>query len=385
MLILLLVATLVATAVLSGVLWRGSRSLDSLVASPWPRQPPRVTIIVAARNEGANIEPAMRSLLDQRGLAIDYEVIAVDDRSEDDTGQVLAQLASEDDRLTLVTVESLPDGWLGKNHALWQGAQRAQGDWLLFTDADIVMAPETVARAVGRAEKDGLEHVTAMPAITAPSPWLRIMIIQFAISFLAFFRPWRLSHDPKCFAGIGAFNLVAAPAYEQVGGHGAIALTPVDDILLARLLRRGGAASRLVVGNSLLRVAWYPDARSMIRAFHKNGFAAFDYRLSRLAAATGVYALLGLLPWLALLIPDPATQLAAGASVAVAVLLQAWFARESGWPWYTALLAPAGTAMILWMWWRAVVVTLRQGGIDWRGTHYPLAQLRAHHDRIRWA
>jgi glycosyltransferase involved in cell wall biosynthesis len=385
MLNLLLVAVFMATAALSGMLWRGMQSLESLAASPWPTTPPRVTIIVAARNEGATIEPAMRSLLAQRGLADDFEVIAVNDRSEDDTGEVLSRLAAEDDRLTVVTVEALPEGWLGKNHALWQGAQRAQGNWLLFTDADVVMTPEAVARAVARAERDALQHVTAMPAITATSPWLRIMIIQFAISFLAFFRPWRLNHDPTCFAGIGAFNLVAAPAYERVGGHSAIALTPVDDILLGRLLRRGGAASRLVFGDDLLRVAWYPDARSMIRAFHKNGFAAFDYRLSRLITATALYALLGLVPWLALLVPDPATQLVAGGTVAIAVLLQAWFARESGWPWHTALLSPAGTAMILWMWWRAVVLTLRHGGIDWRGTHYSLAALREHHDRIRWS
>ncbi len=384
MLTLLLVAILSVTAALAVGLWRGSYRLAHLAASPWPTRAPHVDLIVAARNEAATIEPALRSMLAQGGLAGPSRVIAINDRSEDDTGGILERLASEYDHLSVIHIDSLPTGWLGKNHALWVGAGEAAGDWLVFTDADVTMAPETIARAVGRAQHQGLQHITAMPTITAHSPWLRIIIVQFAISFLGFFRPWRMDRDPKCFAGIGAFNLVEAATYHRVGGHQAIALTPLDDILLGRLLRRGGAQARLLYGDDLLRLVWYPDAVSMIRAFSKNGFAAFDYRMTRLIAATALYLGVGLLPWLAVLIPGATHQLVAAATVAIALWLQGWFAHHSHWPWQTALLAPVGTVLIIWMWWRAALITLRHGGISWRGTHYSLAELRSHHDRIDW-
>lgn len=380
-----LAAVLLVTAFVAWRLWRGVRRLPELTLAPWPRQRPRVTIVVAARNEGDTLAPALRSLLAQRGLDPASRVIVVNDRSEDDTAAVLDGIAADDDRLRVEAVESLPEGWLGKNHALWFGAGRADGDWLLFTDADVIMEPEAVARAVGMAEANDLHHVAAMPTIIAPSPLLRIIIIQFAVSFLAFFRPWRLPHDQRCFTGIGAFNLVSAATYRAAGGHRAIALTPLDDILLGRLLRRTGARSRLALGNELMRITWYRDTRSMIRAFRKNGFAAFDYRVSRLVAATGLYLILGLAPWGALLFPAPPVQLLAAMSIGVQLALQAWFVRRSGWPAATALLAPLGTVLIIWMWWRAAVLTLWHGGIEWRGTYYPLDQLRAHHDRVRWS
>ena len=383
---LILGTVLLTTLALAVGLWRGANRLEHLAASPWPTRAPHVTVVVAARNEGTTIEPAVRSMLSQRGLAPESRVIAVNDRSEDDTGAVLDRLATEHDQLIVRHIEALPTGWLGKNHALWTGAQEADGDWLLFTDADVVMGPETIARAAGRAQHQGLQHITAMPSITAQSPLLRIMIIQFAISFLAFFRPWRMAYDASSFAGIGAFNLVDAATYHRVDGHRAIALTPLDDILLGRLLRHGGADARLVFGDDLLRLVWYPDASSMIRAFNKNGFAAFDYRITRLAAATGLYLGVGVLPWLALLIPGATSQLVAGATVAIAIWLQAWFAHQNGWPWHTALLAPVGTTLLIWMWWRAALITLYQGGVSWRGTHYRLAELREHHERLdgRW-
>lgn len=382
---IILAAVAIVSAYLAWRLWHGLESLAHLVDSPRPSRPPRVDVIVAARNEGHTIEPAMRSLLAQGGLDSRSRVIAVNDRSEDDTGEVLARIAASDDRLHVITIDTLPDGWLGKNYALWRGAREADGDWLLFTDADVLMDPGVITRAAGLAEAKGLQHLTAMPELIAASPLLRIMIIQFAISFLAVFRPWRLPDDQRCFTGLGAFNLVDAAAYRRVDGHRAIALTPLDDILLARLLRRGGAASRLVIGDGLLRVAWYPNARTMIRAFRKNGFAAFDYRVSRLVAATGLYLVLGLLPWVALLIPDAWVRGLAALAVAIQLALQGWLARRSGWPVATAALAPLGTALIIWMWWRASVTTLWQGGIEWRGTRYPLARLRAHHERIRWS
>jgi len=382
MLTLILLAVLVMTATLAVVLWRGIRRLDHLITSPLPSQPPRVSIVVAARNEGTSIEPAMRSLLNQSELDADSEVIAINDRSEDDTGEILARMAKEDQRLRVIAIEAVPEGWLGKNHALWQGAREARGDWLLFTDADVVMGSEAVARGVGYGESHQLHHVTAVPAVTASSPLLRILILQFAISFMGFFRPWRMADDRRCYAGIGAFNLVDAASYRAVDGHRSIALTPLDDVLLGRRLRRNGARSRMLDGQGALQLQWYPDARHMIRGLRKNGFAAFDYRVSRLIAATAIYAVMGLLPWLALAAPEASDQWLAAANVAMATGLQAWFAERSGWPWYTALLSPMGTAIIIWAWWRAAMLTLWEGGIDWRGTRYPLGALRAQHDDI---
>jgi cellulose synthase/poly-beta-1,6-N-acetylglucosamine synthase-like glycosyltransferase len=256
------VATLILVMVAALDLLRGNRSVRALRDLPPDPAPglPRVSIIVAARNEQRNIRRALQSLL---ALAYpDYELIVVDDRSDDDTGGILDDMATGRSRLKVIHVDDLPQGWLGKNHALWVGSRRATGDLLLFTDADIVMEPTVVTRAVNFLEQHRLDHLAATPSMSMPTTFLGMFGASFIIYFSLFSRPWK-AKDPRssCHIGIGAFNLVSTAAYRQVGGHETIRLRPDDDIKLGKIIKMAGLRQDVVYAPEFLAVEWYASPR----------------------------------------------------------------------------------------------------------------------------
>src|SRR5690606_24876556 len=175
-----------ATHVLVAVqLFQGVRRIARLDAIPLPDERsvtwPRVSIVIAARNEERHLREALASV-----LALDYpdfEVIAIDDRSTDATGSILDRFAAECPRLRVVHVDELPRGWLGKNHALHAGAAQASGKYILFTDADIVMEPAALPRAVIYCEENELDHLAMTPRVVMPGPMLQAFAIAFTIYF----------------------------------------------------------------------------------------------------------------------------------------------------------------------------------------------------------
>src|SRR6185437_2995379 len=200
---------------------------------------PSVSVVVAARDEGPHIERALQSLLGQRYDAL--EIIAIDDRSGDDTGAILDRMAARDARLRVAHISELPPHWLGKNHALHVGAAAAVGDYLLFTDADVVFAPDAIARAVAFARARGIDHLTLGPELDSPGLLLTMVVNFFSLGFLLYYRPWH-AEDPtrQEHIGVGAFNLVRAGLYRGFGGHSRIALRPDVDVKLGRLVKLAG-------------------------------------------------------------------------------------------------------------------------------------------------
>lgn len=357
--------------------FRGSRRIDFLrnTSASLPQKAPTVTVIAAARNEEKNLREALHSL-----LALDYpplQLLLVNDRSEDQTGTILDELAATDARLDVLHISALPDGWLGKNHALWQGARKARGELLLFTDADVVMASDAVTRAVNYLHNENFDHLSATPQVCMPGTLLSMLGVTFGLFLGLFTRPWR-AREPgsACHIGIGAFNLVRASVYRQIRGHQRIALRPDDDLKLGKIIKRGGFRQALVYGSGLIAVEWYASVGEMIVGLEKNIFAGFDYRLP--AALGGALFLLAAGPWpyLALLISDGWTQVLYALIVFIISLLMADAARLHGFsPWY-ALGYPVTTALLAYIILRTLFCNLRKGGIEWRGTFYPLKELR---------
>jgi cellulose synthase/poly-beta-1,6-N-acetylglucosamine synthase-like glycosyltransferase len=191
---------------------RGIRRVPRLatVRDPAPSPWPKVSVVFAARNEGATIAAAVPTML---SLAYpDFEVIAVDDRSEDNTGAELEKLAARDRRLRVVHVDALPPGWIGKNNALHRAAQQASGKWILFTDADIHFSPDALRRAVAHAEHEGLDLLAAVPQLHERGHLLGICVHAFNTIFTGALRPWRIP-DPRCqlaHGSVGAFGMVRA-------------------------------------------------------------------------------------------------------------------------------------------------------------------------------
>lgn len=345
--------------------------------APEPPVPgPLVSVIVPACNEAETIEPALRTLLAQ-----DYpnlEIIVVNDRSTDDTGSVLLRVQHQSDRpFAIHTIGRLPAGWLGKSHALMQGAQSASGEILLFTDADIEMEKSTISRAVAVMEGKRLDHLCLVFQIVGGNWLLNGMILDAAVGLLALFRPWK-AQDPKNrhFMGVGAFNMVKAAVYRAVGGHNPIRMQPIDDIMLGKIIKEQGFRQMCQLGQPLMRVCWYGSVSAMVEGLMKNVFALFHYRAWLALLAMAAVATLTLLPVFGMFWATGGARPLFAAAVLLRLAAFAVGAPVCG----MRLTAVAGSLlspfMSIYIIGRATFLTLKHRGIFWRGSFYPLAELR---------
>jgi glycosyltransferase involved in cell wall biosynthesis len=349
-----------------------SRLPETSSASEWLR----VSIIIPARNEERNLEEALSSV-----LQLDYpnyELIVLNDRSEDRTGEILERMAARHPRLKVVHIAELPAGWLGKNHALFRGAEASTGELLLFTDADIVMAPDTLRRAVSYVQAQRLDHLAIMPEIVSPSLGLSLFMNAFSIYFALYSRPWRVANPKsKAFIGIGAFNLLKRSVYQQIGTHEAIALRPDDDMKLGKLVKKAGFQQAVGNGLGLLRVKWYNSLSELVHGLMKNAFAGLEYSLLAVVGGSVALFMFGIWPLLALFVTHGSAWWL-NLSAFVLMQLLCWAnARAVGLNRLSGLFFPLSTLLMIYIMLRATALNLAQNGIFWRGTHYTLAELKA--------
>ncbi len=337
---------------------------------------PSISIVIPARNEERNLEHALQSVL---GLDYpDLEIMVVNDRSTDGTGDILEKLAKDDLRLTLLHIESLPEGWLGKTHALHKGAQQAQGEFILFTDADIVFHPFSLRKAMSHVQANRLDHLTIVPEDTMPGVFLRVLSATFGIFMFIIFQPWK-ARNPRSrrYMGIGAFNLIRTSVYKTIGGHEAIALRPDDDLKFGKLVKRNGYRQDVVNGKGMVAVEWYRSVPELIHGLMKNMFAGMEYRLSVVILATIGSLFFHLWPWIGMWFTTGWAQTLCALTVFMMVGSFGFALAPFGVkPWH-GLFLPLTISLLVYIQWRATILTLWQGGITWRGTFYPLRQLRA--------
>jgi cellulose synthase/poly-beta-1,6-N-acetylglucosamine synthase-like glycosyltransferase len=368
---------LIVSVVMLVMLLINYRQIVRLLDVPIPQLDawPTVSLIAPARNEERNIEAAMRSL-----LALDYphlQITIINDRSTDRTGEILERLAAEEPRLNVVEIAKLPPGWLGKNHALHVGARRSDGEWLLFTDADILFEPTTLRRAIGYAREHLLDHLAAYPDVRMPSWLLNAFVITFATMFTMFIRPWQV-RDPKskAYIGIGAFNLVSAAAYRTAGGHVPIRMRPDDDLKLGHLMKLNGFRSDVVNGQGAVTVEWYSTLGEMVRGLEKNSAAPLEYSLPAVTGSVLVLFFAYIWPFLAVWFTSGWTQLCFAAAIVLLLIANCLTAIDVKQPLWRALLFPLAIAIFAYINARGMVLLLIRGGIQWRDTFYPLAALK---------
>jgi glycosyltransferase involved in cell wall biosynthesis len=370
-------ATLLLTIVVTIELLIGNRSVDALRdISPVPgTASKKVSIIVAARNEQRNIRSALQSLLDL--VYPNYELIVVDDRSEDATGKILDAMAASTPRLNVIHVDNLPAGWLGKNHALWIGSRRSTGDYLLFTDADIIMEPTIVTRAVTYMERNRLDHLAATPSMQMPTTLLGMFGVSFIAVFSLFSRPWK-SKDPKSryHIGIGAFNMVRSEAYRRVGGHETIRLRPDDDIKLGKIIKKGAFLQGVAYAPEFLAVEWYASITEVIKGLEKNTFSGADYSILMVVIGASSQIICSVWPFAALFRTSGVTWGLNLAIILLSLILYSDCARfHHSRIWY-AIGYPLATTLFAVIVMRTMILNLVQGGIYWRGTFYSLKELK---------
>ena len=368
---------------LSGIptVWLIGRSLkrqsDRL---PDPVSWPRVSVVVPARDEGNKIEAGLKSL-----LASDYpnfEVIAIDDRSRDETGAIMDRLAREgeapDSRslLTVVHISELPDGWLGKNHALRVGATQATGDWLLFSDGDVVHAPQTLRRAMRFMVSGGIDHLAMFPEFEAEGLFETAFVTGFGVIFAAGTQPYLIpTRLPRAYCGVGAYNLVRRSALERAGGFEPIKLDILDDVKLGKLLKRTGSCCAVLRAADGLRIRWQPGAWACITGLEKNAFASANYSVVQLLWICGATTIVFCGPTAGAVLAGDARSGFVAAAV-LSHLLYGATARLFGHSfWLFPMLMPSGLAFVF-AFLRSGWITLRQGGVRWRDTFYSLEMLR---------
>ncbi|WP_419943052.1 glycosyltransferase [Candidatus Palauibacter sp.] len=341
--------------------------------------PPRVSVIVAARNEEPSVEQALRSLLALRYP--DFEVIFVNDRSEDRTGEIAERLAGEDARLTVLDVKELPAGWFGKNHAAQRGADAASGELLLFTDGDVSFAPDALALGVRHLIREGLDHLSAGPRVAVSGSLLRASTIALRLCISATLRLWKV-RDPRssAFMGVGGYTLMRADSYRAIGGHRSVALRPDEDLRMGQLVKMSGMRSDFLNGEAMIACPWYDSLGGFVRGTEKNLFAARNYRLAEaLVAGTGLL-------WLAIapIVLAPllwATGEIAPAAVFAASLLVSWLPamtvlRDDAYPWWTGLFLPLAIVIVAYALLRSTILAMVRG-VEWGGPPVPLSELRA--------
>jgi glycosyltransferase involved in cell wall biosynthesis len=318
----------------------------------------------------------LQTLLDLRYP--NYELIVINDRSEDETGRILDEMAVSSPRLNVIHINTLPEHWLGKNHALWTGSRHATGEYLLFTDADIVMEPTVVTRAMASLERHHLDHLAATPLMHMPTVFLGMFGISFMVIFSLFTRSWK-AKDPTTsyFIGIGAFNMVRAEVYRQVGGHETIRLRPDDDIKLGKIIKKAGFRQDVAYAPEFLSVEWYSSVSDVIKGLEKNAFSGADYNIPLVVCGAMIHTLCSIWPFAALFLTSGLTRDVNIAVVTVIILYCADCARfHHSKAWY-AFGYPLATTLFIYILLRTMILNIFQGGICWRGTFYSLKELKS--------
>lgn len=363
-------------------LLRNAHKIPDLLSLPLPAPirskdaRPVLSVVVPACNEEASIAATVRAILASKGL--DLELIVIDDRSTDATGRILDAIAAEDyPQLRVLHIENLPAGWLGKPHALAQGAALAQAEYLLFADADVLFREDALLRALDHLKREQLDHLVLYPTQLLETVGERMTIGALAAIGACALPIWKIP-DPSTreFLGAGAFTLVTRAAYETVGGWGALRMQVLEDLRFGWEIKRGhGLRQQVVFGKDLLRLRWAIGAFGVIRNMTKNGFALFRFRPYEALPGIAALAVFFLAPIAALLGP-PAARWSCVPFALALVIFYARNASRNGVPAGYVLLYPIGAILLLFALARSLVLTLLRGGVEWRGTLYPLKQLR---------
>jgi Glycosyl transferase family 2 len=336
---------------------------------------PRITLLFAARNEEEKLPGGLAKL-----AALDYpklEIIAVDDRSTDKTGAILDEVSRQHPRLRVVHVADLPTGWLGKPHALQSGYEQSTGEWLLFTDADVHFALDSLRRAISLISERKLDHLTLLGDVEMHGFWEKTALTFFGMAFQLATDPYRAAKPRSpAYVGVGAFQMVKRAAYEAVGTHRRLAMEVVDDMRLGKLIKRAGFRSCVGIAGAAVTVRWHAGLHNIVGGVTKNFFAAAGYSLATvLVSVAGVLAT-SVVPFVAVLATTGWVRLLAAVAAVIALGFHAgvsFVMRAS--PMY-ALTHPLGAAIFCYMLLRSTVVTIWNGGVTWRGTFYPLEELR---------
>jgi cellulose synthase/poly-beta-1,6-N-acetylglucosamine synthase-like glycosyltransferase len=339
---------------------------------------PRLTVIVPACNEADEIEEAACTLLAQDYP--DLELIFVDDRSTDITGQVIDKLAGRDGRVKAIHIGQLPEGWLGKVHALHTGLQQAAGQIVLFTDADVHFADGTLKAAVDYFLNANLDHLAGFPRLKPSGVFLGAMLAAFLRQFVTVMRPWKVSNpDCRAFIGVGAFNMVKKQAFLAAGGFEWLCMEVADDVGVGLMMKRAGYRCDVLRMAEWLSLYWHRTVRSAVRGAEKGWSNVCRFSVSATIIFGFINTVMELAPLCAFLLVWPSVRLAGwfgvlivGAYFFTCVVIARWMHQPILAHLMSIFTAPFGFVVMV----RTAILGYCRGGVLWRGTLYPTQVLK---------
>lgn len=337
---------------------------------------PKVSIVVAACNEEKTIESGIHSLVE-----LDYpnlEIVVVNDRSTDQTREIVEKLAKQDKRVKLLNITELPERWLGKNYAMYQGAKKASGEWILFTDADIVFHSEILKISIDYVLSKDLDHLTMAPTFITSSMLIKGMVMMTTFNFFVFYRP-QFAGDKKSKSsmGLGAFNLVKKSVYEQIGTYQIIRHCVDDDIQLGRQIKRRGFSQDFALGFQLMKVEWYKSFKELRRGIEKNALPPLRYRILPMILAMIFLFCFYFFPFLGLVISEAAAERMLFSTIIVIMMLYiAFLDRFSRQGLVVSFFFPLYILLFFSVIGTGIFHIWKRKGINWRGTVYSLNMLR---------
>ncbi len=336
---------------------------------------PRISLIFAALNEEEKLPAALATL-----IAIDYpnlEIIAVDDRSQDATPRILDDFASVHPRLKVVHIKALPPDWLGKPHALQKAYEVSTGEWLLFTDADVRFQPDTLRRCATMLRFRNLDHLVLFIGMEMVGFWEKVIVSFFGMSFNLAIQPHRVTNPySRAYVGVGAFQMARRFAYEACGTHRRLALEVLDDVKLGKILKLDGFRSGVAFAPDFVSVRWHAGFKNLIRGVEKNFFAGAQFKLSRVALQIAALFTFNVAPLFGVVFGHGWVRLIAGAALMIPLGFLMVVDTVMGILPIYAFTLPLAAIIFIYMLARSTAITLKQGGIFWRGTFYPLGKLR---------
>jgi glycosyltransferase involved in cell wall biosynthesis len=353
---------------------RNYRLTDRVQSLPPLSDWPLVSVVVPAKNEEEKIEENLRSLLN-----MDYphfEIIAVDDRSEDKTGAIMDKTAKKDERLKVIHIKELPDRWLGKTHAMHKASQAAKGEFVLFTDGDIIFEKDALRLSIQYVTHHKLDHLCLVPELTPGGYWERVMISFFGLIFLLSIRPWAVNRKKSLYAGIGAFNLVRKTAYDEIGGHKRLRLEVIDDVKLGKAVKHSGFSQDMLTGDGFIRLRWHNGVKGYITGMEKNGFAMIEYSIIQLILLSLLSGVLVMAPYIGILTFSDARIFGYALAFLAMHGVSGYGGAKARYGWRVTFGLPFAAIIFFWILWRSAIITLRQGGVKWRDTFYSLDVLR---------
>lgn len=330
---------------------------------------PRLSVIIPARNEAATLEPAMRSLLSQEG--VNFEVILVNDHSTDATGAIADRIAAENPRLRVLHNPELPPGWLGKVNAMQKGSELATGDVLLFSDADIHFRPGCLAAALGELQASDYDFLSLLPELIFVTVMENALAPIFFLAVPAFAGARLDDPESPDAVGAGAFLMIRRETYNAVGRHEQLRKSAVDDVQLARLVKRSRHRVGVRLAPELVSCRMYLSNRQAFWAIEKNIMESVEGKpwaplvllpgLTLAAWSAPVTALVGLVTRDPLLF---AAGLILHTYQSMSFQLTRRFFRFQA---LKLFLYPLGVFSVAACTFKAIYHRLRGGGVIWRG------------------